>query len=140
VTKAIVMRPRAVGAELAPADLFTRPDKHPVAVYVSSLAAGSKPSIESGLDIIAGIASPGADRWTLPWHHLRFAHTAALRAKIVDHYAPRTANRLIASMRGVLRAAWRLELVNTDDFHRAADLRHVKTAGLPPKGRSLELD
>ncbi len=48
---------------------------------------------------------------SMPWERLRYQHTAALRTWLAGRYAPATANRHLAALRGVLREAWRLGLV-----------------------------
>lgn len=134
---ALVHRPRAIDTELdRPREL--RPEENPVAVYLASLARDSRPAMLSGLKVIAGMVDAKADVWTLPWHELRFKHTQALRAVLVERFAPRTVNRMLSSLRGVLKAAWKLEQLSTDHYMRAIDLKHVKTHGLPPSGRVVE--
>lgn len=133
--KDLVHRPRTVELDRPEP---VRADKHPVSVYLASLSHDSRPAIKSGLAVIAKLVNAQADLFTLPWHELRFAHTKAVRSKILEMYAPRTVNRMIASLRGVLKTAWGLELMSTDDYMRAIQVSHVKTVGLPPAGRVLE--
>ena len=139
---ALVHRPRAGTVELdRPREL--RPEENPVAVYLASLARDSRPAMLSGLKVVADMVSKGIGVFELPWHELRFKHTQALRAVLVERYAPRTVNRMISSLRGVLKASWKLEQLSTDHYMRAVDLKHVSTRGLPPSGRvveSLEVD
>ncbi len=72
-----------------------------------------------------------------PWHGLRHRHVAALRASLADRYAPSSANKALSGIRGVLRAAWRLGLIPTDAYRRAADVPAVRGSRLPA-GRSLD--
>lgn len=134
---ALVHKPREVHVELdRPREL--RPEEHPVAVYLASLSRDSRPAMMSGLKVIADMTKKGTGVFELPWHELRFKHTQALRAVLVERFAPRTVNRMLSSLRGVLKAAWKLEQISTDDYMRACDLKHVSTAGLPPSGRVVE--
>jgi site-specific recombinase XerD len=110
----------------------------PVAVYLASLSEESRPATMSGLRVIAELVQNGATLETLPWASLRFVHTAALRAKLVGMYKPRTVNRMLASLRGVLKAAWNLGQMATDDYHRAIQVKQQKTTDLEPAGRWVE--
>ncbi len=72
----------------------------------------------------------------VPWYQLAPAHTAALRSALAIRCAPATANHRLAALRGVLRAAWRLGLMDIDTYARVADLPPVRGRALP-KGRAL---
>ena len=41
-----------------------------------------------------------------PWHALRFAHVAALRALLAERFAPASTNEYLFAIRQVLRCAW----------------------------------
>lgn len=93
--------------------------------------------MKSGLNKIAILVDHECVAETLPWHGLRFAHTAALVPRLKERYAPRTVNRMIASVRGVLKASWKLGQMSTDDYHRAIEMKFQKVEGLAPAGRVL---
>lgn len=116
-------------------------DRHPVAVYLARQAPGpSAASLRSSCEVLARLISGGTHTAeSLPWHELRFQHTAAIRAKLASSgYAHATCNKHLSALRGILRAAWRLGLVAGEDYHAAVDdLRHFDTVG-PPAGRALE--
>lgn len=121
--------------ELAP--LVRRPaDQNPALVYLASLAEGSRRTMGGALKAIAGMVAAGQDLASFPWAALRFQHTAAIRARLAEAYAPATANKMLAALRGTLKAAWRLGQMTADDYARAADLAPVKGATLP-RGRAL---
>ena len=112
-------------------------DRHPAAVYVASLASGSRRTMRQALDAVAGLLTGGqANAETLDWAALRYQHTQAVRAALAARYAPATANKMLAALRGVLREAWRLGYVSAEDYHRAADLPAVRGSTLP-RGRAL---
>lgn len=121
---------------LIPASMLPA-DRNPAAVYLARLAPGSKRTMREALDVLARLASGGqADAESLPWHSLRYQHTAALRAALSERYAPATVNKTLAALRGVLREAWRLGLLTAEDYHRAVDLPSVRGTVLP-RGRAL---
>lgn len=114
--------------------------EHPVAVYFSRLGEDSRPAMKSSLAKIAALVDQRATLWTLPWHQLRFQHTQAIRATILSNYGERTVNRMLSALRGVLKAAWQLRQIETDDYQRALDFKSVKTTDLAPAGRSVSID
>src|SRR5215218_5231818 len=73
----------------------------------------------------------------VPWHELRYGHTQALRSWLAEHCSPAAGNRHLAALRGVLREAWRLGLMNGEDLARAVDLASVPGHSLPA-GRYVE--
>ena len=113
-------------------------DQHPAAVYLASLAQGSRRSQRTALEIIAGLLTGGAlNAWLLPWAQLRHQHTAAVRAQLASRYAVSTARRMIAALKGVLRAAWRLGQMPTREWMKAVDLAPIR-GHVAPKGRALD--
>ncbi len=113
-------------------------DRHPALVYLAALAAGSRRTMRQALDVIAGLLTGGrATHLTLPWHHLEYAHTAAVRAALAEHYAPASANKMLAALRGVLTEAWRLGYMPAEARARAADLKPVRGDNTIPAGREL---
>ena len=113
------------------------PSQNPARVYLSRLGAGSRRTMTTALQTLAGLATSGlADATSLDWSALHYQHTQALRAKLLDAYAPATANKLLAALRGVLKEAWRLGQMDAEAYHRAADLPCVKSEKLP-RGRAL---
>ena len=112
-------------------------DKNPAAVYLARLAHGSRRTMRAALTTIAHLLTDGvADCFALPWHLLRYQHTAAVRASLAARYAPATANKHLAALRGVLKEAWRLGLMDGSAYQRAVDLPGVR-GGTLPRGRAL---
>lgn len=122
--------PNAPSTDLVPVH---RPlDEHPAAVYLGRLGAGSRRVMRHSLDTVAGLlTNDQMDAHSLPWSQIRYQHTAAARAAVTERFAPSTANRILAALRGVLREAWRLGHMNAEDYHRAVDLAPVKGETLP---------
>ena len=114
-------------------------DQNPAAVYLAGLAPTGRRSQQQALAVIAGILTAGknSDPFMIEWALLRFQHTAAIRSKLVDStYSPATANKMLSALRGVLKAAWRLGQMGSDDYARAADVANVNGSTVPA-GREL---
>lgn len=120
------------GSAILPADTEPLPaDRHPAAVYLAGLTTESgRVTMRSTLDQVARMLGQ-ADAESTPWHLLRFQHVAALRARLVERYAPAAVNKSLSAVRGTLKAAWRLGLMGTDDYLRAVDVPNVKGSRLP---------
>jgi Phage integrase family len=126
----------------------------PVTVYLARLtSAESRRAMAASLELLAELLVDGqpADRaerarrreagaplaMAVPWHELRYGYTQALRSWLAEHCSPAAANRHLAALRGVLREAWRLGLMNGEDLARAVDLASVQGTSLP-SGRYVE--
>src|ERR1035438_9057506 len=113
------------------------PDRHPAHVYIARLGSGSRRTMSEALNTIAAIITTGrADMEKMPWAALRYQHTAAVRAALMEKYKPSTANKMLAALRGVLKESWRLGYMTAEDYHRAADVPTIKAQTLP-RGRAL---
>jgi site-specific recombinase XerD len=76
------------------------------------------------------------DAMTLDWAKLRYQHTAAVRAVLMEKYSPATTNKMLTALKRVLQEALKLELISEKDYKGATDLRPVPgSKGL--KGRAL---
>jgi site-specific recombinase XerD len=120
-------------------------DRNPALVYLAGLDSGtSRRSMEQALNTIAGILTNTTrtrkgrtaeefyfDCRLLPWWVLRFQHTAAIRARLSEMFKPATTNRLLAALRGVLKASWRLGLMTAEEYQRASDVGNVRGETLP---------
>ena len=135
---------------------FSQPlDRNPAAVYLASLKPGSRRTMAGSLNTIAGMLGtppayveelPSEDRrrrvkrevtyLDCPWQDLRFQHTQAIKAQLAERYAARTANKMLAALRQVLKRSWRLGLMGQEDYATATDLDTVDGDTLPA-GRAL---
>jgi len=91
--------------------------------------------MSEALNTIAGILNTGCAE-TCPWPAIRYQHTAAIRAALMERYKPSTANKMLAALRGVLKESWRLGYMTAEDYHRATDVHTIKAQTLP-RGRAL---
>jgi hypothetical protein len=102
------------------------PDRHSAAVYLARLGAGSRRAMKQALDTIAALLTNGKlTAEQLPSAALRYQHTAAIRAMLMERYKPAAANKILAALRGVLKECWRLGYMAAEDFHRAADVHNI---------------
>ncbi|WP_240809950.1 tyrosine-type recombinase/integrase [Actinomadura sp. WMMA1423] len=117
------------------------PGKNPYLVYLSRFTKPESHRAMAGcLDRIAGLwalqldmALPEPYGQHFPWASLRYAHTAAIRAMVLAQtradgqpWAPAYRNKHLVALRRVLRVSWKLELMSTDDYHRACDVEGVE--------------
>jgi hypothetical protein len=65
---------------------------------------------------------------TLDWAKLRYHHTAAVRAVLMEKYSPATTNKMLTALKRVLQEALKLELITEKDYKLATDLRQFLAA------------
>ena len=99
-------------------------DQNPAAVYLASLSVGSRRTMRTSLNTIAAMLTnkPEGDALSLDWSRLRFSHTAAVRSLLAERYSHATANKMLAALRGTLKAAWRLGQMSAEEYQRACDV------------------
>jgi integrase len=118
---------------------INRAADHPAAVYVASLSsATSRRTMRNTLDGLARLISgdENATALTLRWEQLRYGHLVALRTRLQASYAPATVNRMLSAVRGVLKAAWMLDLIDGETYRKSVTIKSVSAERLPA-GRDL---
>lgn len=135
-----------VAVDLSLVPVSARPAENPALVYLSGLRPNSKRAMRAALNRVAAelVASVGEGRLRrpqisfdqIPWHQLRFQHVQALRVRLGERYSPSAANQSLVAIREVLKAAWKLGLVDGDDYRRVIDVKSVRGERLP-RGRAL---
>ncbi len=135
MTTAITTTELTDHATIRPSGHATTVDRNPAAVYLASLAHGSRRTMRDALNTIAEMLGV-ADALSVEWSALRFQHTAAIRSHLAERYSAATANKMLSALRGTLKAAWRLGLMSADDYARAADVESI-TGSTLPAGRAL---
>ncbi len=143
------------------------PDRNPARVYLKTLSEGSRPAMESALNIIAGLMKEGATLDDVPWHRLRYEHTVELRKLIIERQvkitrrnkkdirkknkdepenkqkvklqpqSPTTTNRMLTALRQVLKQAWKLDQMTTDEYARAVAIANAPGDSGEDEGRML---
>src|SRR5215217_5195087 len=57
--------------------------QNPAAIYLASLRPTGRRAMKNLLNVVAGILSSGQNTvFTMPWHELRYHHTAAIRTAL----------------------------------------------------------
>lgn len=112
-----------------------QPSVSPAAVYVAGLTSpASRRTMANALDQIARLLNPGATALDFPWWRLRYEHTQVVRTQLIGKFGPRTVNRMLAAMRGVLNVCGRLRvqragvevpLLSAQDLHDALAFKGV---------------
>ena len=112
--------------------------QHPAAVYLSQLRQKSQKTMKRNLDMIARLLTQGfCDALTLDWSQLRYHHTAAVRAVLMEQFAPSTVNQMLCALRRVLKEAKKLKLMSSTDYTDAVDIESVKVSK-ELRGRALK--
>lgn len=120
-------------------------DQNPAAVYLMSLSEGSRPTMRTALNTIAGILGTAERRddlghdvrcFDVPWAALRRQHTLAIRDQLRERYALATVKKLLAALRRVLREARRLGQLSAEEYSLAVDLGSIR-AEPQPRGRLI---
>ena len=112
-------------------------DQNAAAVYLTSLNSEvGRVSMRQALNVCAGLMSSNADAVTFDWSQVRFQHVAAIRTRLNEKYKPASVNKMLAAVRGALKAAWQLGQMSAEDYHKAVSVKGVKNDTLPA-GREL---
>lgn len=125
-------------AEAGLAHLSSSPpaERHPVAVYLAGLAPGSRRTMRQALNVVANMISVNASAMDLPWARVGYQHVSAVRARLAESYAPTTANKMMAALKGVMKQAFSLGMIDAETLARIALVRSIKGARVP-KGRAI---
>jgi integrase len=112
----------------------------PAATYLATVGQGSRRTVQQSLSVLASLlAGEGADPMKIRWERLRRPDTVELRSAIKERFAPATANKILSVLRGALRAARDLGLMNEGDFQTTASLEYVKGPA-PAGGIAVTMD
>ena len=115
--------------------------EHPAGVYLAGLGEGSRRTMRQSLDLIAAMLTNGeCEALTLDWAKLRYRHTAAIRAALLERYAPTTTSKMLCALRRVLLEARRLGLISAEDYALAIDLPRIDAPERQLKGRALSVE
>ena len=139
---AAALPPAAAPPEAVPVVMVPGPpDRNPVVVYLAGRSSavgrrGLQRSLNRAAEVLTGGLATNA--LVVNWPELRYQHVAALRARLEEQEAsPATINHVLAAVRGVIREAWRLDLIDAETKERICDVKGVKASTLP-KGRHVD--
>lgn len=107
------------------------PDQNPAMVYLASLPAKSGRNTQAQvIKVMAALL--GGSIHTIEWGRLRYAHTIALKTRILDAgYSPASARKFLCAIRGTLKAARKLGQISAEECANAIDLGRVGGTSLP---------
>jgi hypothetical protein len=112
--------------------------RHPAAVYLSQISSSSSRTMGHNLNWCARVLTGGqCDRLTLDWSKLRYEHTAALRAILLETHPPSTGNLKLTAVKQTLKAARKLRLMDADDYENAISIDRIH-GDSPLRGRLLQ--
>ena len=118
------------------------PDRNPAAVYLAGKpSATGRRGLQRSLDRAAELLTGGlaASALVVNWAEVRYQHVMALRSVLIDADAkPATINHVLAAVRGTLREAWRLGLIDAESLARVVDVGNVSASTLPA-GRNVDV-
>lgn len=99
---------------------------NPAYTYLASLSSSvSRRTQADALKVIARkLGQP--DPFALDWSCLKYEHVSMLQTWLTENYKPATARRYIAAVRGVLRSAWKLGSIDSEQFTRAVSLSPIR--------------
>ena len=118
-----------------------KPDRNAALVYLASKPSevgrrGLARSLDRAAELLTGGLASSA--LVVDWTRVRYQHVAALRAVLLDDGAkPNTINHVLATIRGTIKEAWRLGLIDAETKERIIDVSNVKASTLPA-GRHVD--
>lgn len=111
-------------------------DRHPLLLYIGSLAPGSRPTMRSASRLVARLLGE-EDPLTLAWHRIRWQHVARIRRALLDiGQLPAQVNKVLVLLRRVADHAELLDLLDAKELRRIQGIKPVPNERLP-SGREL---
>jgi site-specific recombinase XerD len=93
--------------------------------------------MRQALDAIASLLTQGeCDSDTLNWASLRYQHTSAVQAALLEKRSPATVKKMLCALKRVLREARKLGLMDAESYAQAVDLPSIKSSK-KLRGRAL---
>ncbi len=116
-------------------------DRNPAAVYLAAKASSvGRRGLQHALNRAAMILTGGitTDALAVDWTELRYQHIMALRARLIDEDTkPASINHMLSALRGVIKEAFNLGLIDADTMMRVVAIKSVAASTLPA-GRHVD--
>jgi len=115
----------------------TRRQQSPLPVYLQTLAPSGRRSMKSYLKTAITLLNKRATIDTFDWCSLRYEDLVKIRFKLLNHdKSINTINSTISALRGIIRVAFNMGLIDADTMLRVTAIKSVKGETLPA-GRAL---
>lgn len=115
----------------------------PVGVYLGGLRPSSRETMFHALVSIVRVLTDtpddSVDIFRFPWELMDIPQITLLRTMLSEKFATATANNYLMALKGVLKCAWRLGLIDRDTYERRIDFKPIKGESLPA-GRYVEME
>ena len=112
----------------------------PALAYLATIAEASRYVMRSRLSVCIWHLGKHDDITTFPWHQLRRHHVQALlQALALEQRKPTTINSYLSAVKGVMREAWSLKQVSSEDWTAIKEIKSFKGSRLIA-GRALTKD
>lgn len=93
-------------------------------------------TMRAALDSVAR-ALDGKDALSFPWEETRYDSARVVPARLAEMgLKPRSINKVLSALRGVLETAWRMGMISETEYRRI-EIPNVRGKGLPT-GRALD--
>lgn len=102
------------------------PDISPIACYLMSLAPSGRRSMHSQLNQVAAILNE-EDAEKVEWHKLEYQQLIFVRSKLQEtSKSVNTINTTMAAIKGVVKTAFKMDLVSADHLAKIAQIGNVR--------------
>jgi site-specific recombinase XerC len=111
----------------------------PVNLYLLQQAEGSRANVRRRLDAVARLLNPTAEAISYDWSSVDFAQVATVKGALGQTMKWTSANAYLAALKGVVRTAWQVGMMTTDQYQRAVSVP-MYTGAVVPAGRHIAGD
>ena len=110
----------------------------PFTLYLAGLAPSGRRSMKSQLIGVLKLMSYKDDPAQVPWRNLKYGHVVKLRHILMEQgKSANTVNTTMAAISGVMRTAFNMGLIGSDEYMRVKLIKRVNSHKLPV-GRELK--